>query len=80
MVNRTLVEDRNEGLLAVNVVGTQSQLVRYGTVCKDHVNWHTANLLCLSMGFMFADWGSSPRNKEYVPEYVSDHFILLNIT
>ena len=72
--NGSLVESGDEGLLFLTVVDTQSRIESRGYFCQYLMNWHSANLLCQSMGFMFADWGSAPRNEEYVAEYVSDYF------
>ena len=63
LVNGTLTETDEEGLLFVTLVGRQSQIKINGTVCN--LNWHSAQLICQSLGFMFADWKNSPGNLRY---------------
>ena len=59
-MNGTLTETDDEGFLFVTLVGRQSQIKINGTVCN--LNWHSAQLICLSLGFTFADWENSPEN------------------
>ena len=66
MVGGTPTESSDEGLLIVSVIHQRSQKERGGTVCN--IDWHSANLFCQSLGFMFAEWGSSPKNRKYIPE------------
>ena len=63
LVNGTLTETGDEGFLSVTLIGRQSQIKMNGTVCN--LNWHSAQLVCQSLGFMFAEWESSPGNLEY---------------
>ena len=63
LVNGKLTETDDEGFLFVTLLGTQSQIRINGTVCD--LNWRSAHLICQSLGFMFADWETSP---EYVVE------------
>ena len=52
------METDSEGLLVVtNVVRGKSHIKRNGTVCN--LNWHSANLFCQSLGFIFAELGSA---------------------
>ena len=60
LVNGTPTETDDEGFLFVTLVGRQSQIELNGTVCN--LNWHSAELICQSLGFMFADWENSPEN------------------
>ena len=66
--NGTGVVDSSEGLLIITAINTEGGMRRNGTVCKDHFNWYAANLFCRSIGFLFADWGSYPKNLEYAPQ------------
>ena len=68
LVNGTEIETEREGILIVTVVNKQTGEKQNGTVCKDRFNWNTAKLLCLSMEYLFADWGSYPRNRKYISE------------
>ena len=63
MVNGTLTETEDEGLLIVSVTSDESGEEKNGTVCD--LNWRAANLFCQSMGFTFADWKNISRNMEY---------------
>ena len=60
----------NEGILIVTVVSNKDKKEINGTVCKDGFDWHSANLFCQSIGYIFGDWGSYPRNLEYAPKYI----------
>ena len=63
-MNRAVTETDDEGFLFVTLVGRESQIKINGTVCN--LNWHSAQLICQSQGYMFADWENSPGNSEYV--------------
>ena len=63
LVNGTPTETDDEGFLFATLVGRQSQIKINGTVCS--LNWHSAQLICQSLGFMFADRESSLGNLEY---------------
>ena len=62
-MNRALTETNEEGLPFVTLIGKQSHIKINGTVCN--LNWRSAQLICQSLGFMFADWESSLGNLEY---------------
>ena len=56
----------NKGLLFVTVANKQNRSKeKRGTVCVRGFNWRLAQLLCRKIGFVFADWGSFPRNMKY---------------
>ena len=57
-----------EGLLIATVVNKQTGKENNGIVCKDEFNWYSAELFCRSIGHHVSDWGSYPRNLEYVPQ------------
>ena len=66
LVNGTLTETDDEGLLFVTLIGKQSQIKINGTVCN--LNWHSAKLMCQSLGFIFADLENPLGNLGYVLE------------
>lgn len=66
VMNGTNNETVTEGFLVVTVVGSNSQVEKNGTVCD--LNWHSANLVCQSLGFMFADWGRRSKNLKNNPK------------
>ena len=59
-----------EGLVIVSVVNRKTGRKQTGTVCKNTFDWHSAKLVCRSLGYVFADWGSQPQNMKHVSEYV----------
>ena len=63
VVKGTMTESEDEGLLIVTATSVESGEEKNGTVCD--LNWRAANLFCQSMGFIFAEWGYSLRNKEF---------------
>ena len=66
MINGEITETNDEGFLIVTVVNGLSQIERNGAVCN--LNWRAAHLFCQSLGFMFADWGTSSSSDKYGPE------------
>ena len=56
-MNGTLTETIEEGFPFVTLIGRQSQIKINRTV--SNLNWHSAQLICQSQGYMFADWGNS---------------------
>ena len=64
LVNGTLTETDDEGFLFATLLGRQSLVKMSGTICN--LNWHSAQLICQSLGFMFADWENLPVISKYV--------------
>ena len=67
--DRILHDD--EGLLVVYLSTVGRKKKASGTVCDDNFNDHAADLACQYLGFdSAADWGSSPKNSEYIPNSI----------
>ena len=47
-----------EGLLIVTAVNRQTGMKQNGTLCKEMFTWNSAKLLCRSIGYIFAEWGT----------------------
>ena len=63
----------DEGLLLVHLSNGRNKGV-LGTVCDDNFNDHAADLACQYLGFDgAADWGSSPKNAEYLPNNILEN-------
>ena len=60
VLNGTDTITNNVGVLILTTVDKETGKRQNGTVCKDMFNWRTAHLLCQSIGYVFADWGSYP--------------------
>ena len=69
LVNGTVVQAGDEGLLYVTLFNNQTQKEKKGTVCHDGFNVDTARMFCKHVGYQVEEvlWGSD-QNK-YVPEY-----------
>jgi hypothetical protein len=64
-------KDYKEGVLIVKITSKQSGIEQNATVCKSSFDWNSAKIFCWNIGYRFADWGSYPRNTNYVPRLVS---------
>ena len=64
--NGTVVENQKEGLLYVTLVTKQTEEEKRATVCDAEFDWSTANIFCQNMGYTYGEWGSKPRNHEYI--------------
>ena len=60
-----------EGLLIISVVNRKTGVKQTGTVCKNTFDWHSAKLVCRSLGYVFADWGGQRISMKHVSQYVS---------
>ena len=60
-----------EGMLVVTVIDRRTGTEQNSSVCSDSFNWHSAKLICRSIGYVFAAWGSNRMNMKYVTKYVS---------
>ena len=49
------------GQLTVTFVHKQHGGKQFGTVCKDRLNWLSANLFCRRLGYEFGEWDGVPQ-------------------
>ena len=70
VMNETNTDDSVGGLLIVSVVIKNTGMKQTGTVCKNTFDWHSAKLVCRSLGYVLADWRGQPQNTKHVSRYV----------
>ena len=60
-----------EGLLIISVVNRKTGMKQNRTICKNAFDWHSAKLVCRSLGYVLADWGGQRISMKHVSKYVS---------
>ena len=60
LVNGSATETDKEGLLILTMIDSYTEVKQNGTVCADNFDGLSAHMICRSIGYVFADWGSDP--------------------
>jgi hypothetical protein len=56
--NGSATDSDNKGLLILTMTEKNTGLKRNGTLCQDNFSGQSAHVICQSIGYMLAEWGS----------------------
>jgi hypothetical protein len=58
LINRSATDSDDKGVLILMMTEKNTGLKRNGTLCHDNFSGQSAHVICQSMGYMLAAWGS----------------------